>query len=368
MPTIDQRILIPAPIEAVWAMLTDPVSIPRWDRTAAQITPLNQQSGVGARRRCVDSQGNSRVEEITAWLVPLGCEYKAVEGSYKSYTGRLRLQAVADGTQLQWTINYELGGALSGVRNALGHQRTLHNEMADSLRALRHLIEASGIHFEPKQHAKVTMQADPGFEARRARAGSATAAANRLADVTRATAPNLSPVDLSDPDLDLPPVEAVQAAQPPVNFARPAPITINEPPIAEEDTRQTAARRSAAQPMSAEPVVPPMTTPPASPVSQLSDDTPPRAIRRADSPSTVVARRDPPAAISSPPALPTPVTMPVETPPVAMPSDEIAPPGTKMPDGTADTSVWDVFGIVPPSQRPRAELDSLIAEIGRAHV
>ena len=101
MTTIDQRIMIPAPIESVWAVLTDPASISQWDQTARQVTPLNHVIGVGARRRCVDVHGKSRVEEVTAWLIPLGYEYRTIEGIYKSYGGRMRLQAVPDGTQLQ---------------------------------------------------------------------------------------------------------------------------------------------------------------------------------------------------------------------------------------------------------------------------
>ena len=142
--------------------------------------------------------------------------------------------------------------------------------MADSLRALRNRIESSGIHFTPSQHAKVTMQADPGFEARRARAGSAAAAASRLSDLTEATRvtatptatppnrlivsdPLARPIDLSDPDSDLPPIEAVQAAaQPATNYAPPVTLyalpTVNEPPIAEEDTRQRTASKPSASP------------------------------------------------------------------------------------------------------------------------
>ena len=38
-------------------------------------------------------------------------------------------------------------------------------------------------------------------------------------------------------------------------------------------------------------------------------------------------------------------------------------PEAPLPTGTADASVWDVFGITPPVTRPRNELDSLIVDL-----
>ncbi|MFN8420861.1 MAG: SRPBCC family protein [Anaerolineae bacterium] len=170
---IDQRILITAPADAVWLHLTAPASMPKWNRCARQMSIISTHAvGVGARRRCVDDDNRTTVEEITAWLENIGYEYKMIDGPFRKLKGRLRLQAVADGTIVNWIVEYELKGILAGARNALSFRRHYTNMMAESLRDLRKLVEKSGIQFDPEKQARFGMQADPGVEARAARAAS----------------------------------------------------------------------------------------------------------------------------------------------------------------------------------------------------
>ncbi len=205
MAVIDQRILIAAPVELIWLYLTEPAHVSRWHRGAKQLMILTTRpGGVGARWRCVDAHGRSIVEEMTAWIEPVGYEYRVVDGPYKALIGRLRVQPVPDGTQVQWTVDYQLRGALGGLRDQFGHRRSLRNQLADSLRGLRRLIEASGIRFDPNKHAKVAMQADPGIVARMA----------RNIDSTRQTA-TMRPIAVNAddvPDLPTAPAAAVSIA------------------------------------------------------------------------------------------------------------------------------------------------------------
>ena len=63
--------------------------------------------------------------EIRAWYEGLGYEYSYVERPpFKSALGRVRLQEIPEGTVVQWTLEYEIGGVLGGVRGALGVART----------------------------------------------------------------------------------------------------------------------------------------------------------------------------------------------------------------------------------------------------
>jgi uncharacterized membrane protein len=167
---IDQRILIVAPADAVWSHLTATTTLPKWNRLTKQLSVLStHDTGVGARRRCTDDRGRTTVEQITAWVENIGCEYIMVDGPYRSLKGRVRLQAVADGTIVNWTVDYQLKGPLAGMRNVLLFRRGYQRMMADSLRELRKVVEKSGVKLDPEKQARFAMQADPGIEARAAR-------------------------------------------------------------------------------------------------------------------------------------------------------------------------------------------------------
>jgi hypothetical protein len=167
---IDQRILVVAPADVVWSYLTAPSTMQKWNRLAKQLSILSTHAtGVGARRRCTDERGRMTIEEITAWVDNIGYEYTMIDGAYRSLKGRIRLQAVAEGTIVNWTVDYHLKGILIGVRNVLFFRRGYQRMMADSLRELRKVVEKSGVKLDPERQARFAMQADPGIEARAAR-------------------------------------------------------------------------------------------------------------------------------------------------------------------------------------------------------
>jgi hypothetical protein len=107
VPLIDERILIAAPSDVVWVYLSDPTLLIKWHRGCSTLSILSTSAtGIGARRRCTDERGSTTIEEITAWLQNIGYEYKAIEGPHRNLRGRFRLQAVPEGTMVNWIVEY----------------------------------------------------------------------------------------------------------------------------------------------------------------------------------------------------------------------------------------------------------------------
>lgn len=147
MPTlIDQRILAPAPTHVVWSVLADSMQLPGWRIDCAEVRFLtSRQFGVGAQRECVPPRGKPYVEEITAWYEGLGYEYVQVNNrNFNEWLGRIRLQAVPDGTIVQWTISYEPAGLVGRVSNGISGKARAEEDCANSLRQLRRLIISMG--------------------------------------------------------------------------------------------------------------------------------------------------------------------------------------------------------------------------------
>ncbi|MCC7446473.1 MAG: SRPBCC family protein [Anaerolineae bacterium] len=251
MSLIDQRILVVAPVETVWAYVAEPAMLARWHRGCKQVSALTTRTtGQGTRRRCVGENGKAVVEEIAAWFEHIGYEYVVVDGPYREFRGRFRLQAVPEGTIVNWTVEYQLRGLLSGVRNVVSFRRQYEDMMADSLRQLRRVVEASGVRLDPEQHARFAMQSAPSVEVRAAR----SAEPSTQPGVPKGTpAPHaaMRPVAVGDDDLpDLPvpvnvspPTVMRTPPTPPESEALPPPppwaglSKITEPPVDEEDTK-----------------------------------------------------------------------------------------------------------------------------------
>ncbi len=346
MAVIDQRILIAAPVELIWLYLTEPAHVSRWHRGAKQLMVLTTRpGGVGARWRCVDARGRSIVEEMTAWIEPVGYEYRVIDGPYRELIGRLRVQPVPDGTQVQWTVDYRLRGALGGLRDQFGHRRTLRNQLAESLRGLRRLIEASGIRFDPNKHAKVAMQADPGILARMARHTDPTPT-RQTAAITLPPAA-MRPVTIADdiPDLPTAPSAAV-APDPTPGFV--APLVAASSTLPPRSTLDTIS--------------------PPNPAADAKDDTkprPPTGLREAL--VTIAPAR---SSDQAPEILPlrvvakgeiAPAEQPIAESPV--PAEEADKRSTLDKRDTGEMSIWDIFGLERPSQRSKDELDAVIASL-----
>ncbi len=386
MPIIDQRILIVAPSEAVWPYLSETALYSRWNKGAKQISLLSTKlKGVGVRRRCTDSRGKSVVEEMTAWLDNIGYEYIVIEGPYKSFIGRLRLQPLPEGTLITWEIDYKLRGAFAGLRDALGFRRRLRKQTTDSLRILKRTVEASGIRLDPERQKRVAMQADPGLQARQARMNEPTTRAP-MQTPTMPQQPIYSPPrvvvgedDLTEIPSTLPPAPATS-----VPTAIPAPPTaapqitlppaavraeIPPPPVVGERTIPAAAK-----PAIPEPPIKVDDTKPS--IKQVAEPT--IASSAADDNADSLASTVPIELVApKPPAPPPTATQNVIVPPPSLPDlrpplepsipmptpapSELPQPPQKMETG--EMSIWDVFGVSRPSDVHKKDVQDIIASL-----
>ena len=167
MNDIDLQILIPASPEFIWRFLGDLAVIPQWHEDVVSVSFLStQREGRGTRWRHSTLKGNDVVVEISAWYDTLGYEYRLVDGSnFAQNQGRIRLQEVAEGTLVRWTFQYEIGGVLGGLRNAVRLNRSTTNQIQESLRNLHQLIaqESGGI---STHEAKASMKEAPDVDER----------------------------------------------------------------------------------------------------------------------------------------------------------------------------------------------------------
>lgn len=210
MNRIDHRILVHASPETVWGFISNIENNPAWQVNCRELSFLTSiRSGQGTRWRMIDEGGRAYVLEITAWYNQLGYEYIIIDGSpYKQNNGRIRLQEIAEGTIIEWSFSYELGGLLSGVRNALLVRRSIESTIVDSLWTLWRQIGQS--QSEAQFQAKSLMRDAPDVE-------------------QRASYQPRHPV-------------VVESTSTPVPYRaeRPDPI-VDEPPVAQDDTRPRPA-------------------------------------------------------------------------------------------------------------------------------
>lgn len=156
MPLIDQRILIDAPTETVWNLLSDPNKLPRWHAGCTGISVLTTlPTGVGARWRCTLPNGKDVIQQITAWVEGLGYEYSILEGgSARSYQSRFRLQPGPDGTSVQWTVTYQPKGLWGLIRDRLKGRRETALLMSGSLRQLKREVDTLGVRLDEEARAR----------------------------------------------------------------------------------------------------------------------------------------------------------------------------------------------------------------------
>ncbi len=418
MSLIDQRILVAAPIEAIWIYVTDPAQLIRWNLMCKQISVLTTKpGGVGARRRCVTEDGRTLVEQITAWFEHIGYEYIAVDGPYAEYKGRIRLQAVPEGTIINWTIEYRLKGLLAAVRNLLSHKGKLDKMMTDSMRQLRRVVESSGVRLDPSDHARYAMQSAPSVDQRANRQGGAS-----VPDSMRETV--MRPVQVTDDDIPEAPIVSTPR-QTPVNPAmaamsdskpmpsvaqpfapfmsdsRPMPPLIAEsrpmapvnpaeaagapatdkhdtkprPPQGLRETLISSSRRDRRDQDDDLPVEP---SAPTVPISLVAPPPPPEPeTQTVDMPAvpTIEPPKTLPEYIPTPPPFsikdwvePNPDTGSVTPAPAPFQTEDDTKPsanGVELPTGedTGQISIWDVFGVERPSEKAQAELEAVIASI-----
>jgi uncharacterized protein YndB with AHSA1/START domain len=408
---IDQRILIGAPPEGVWRILSDSNQLSRWHAGYRGVSVLTTQStGVGTRRRCTLSTGKDVIEEITAWVDGWGYEYVLVEGGpYRAFQGRFRLQAGPDGTSVQWTIAYQPKGLPGTIRDRLGGQRRVQEMMTVSLRQLRRAVEELGVRIDEDYRSRVAirerMNADERAQYQRRYQPSETADSDSPAEDQPAPEPSFV-ADLTDAEPE-PATEAQEDTQPkPPRELRDA-IAAQEAPPAPADSpaaRQDVPPEHAAFAPPPEPAGPPPAeaAPEAGPVPADDDDsvpdyrrvTPPRGIPAVQPPAesieppppgssptgeSPVREEPPPEAESRPADPPADKTEPVReaaatgAPPrqdleITLANDRARSPAPGLPPqtpqhDTGEISIWDVFGMRRPSEQDSEALDSLVQSV-----
>jgi hypothetical protein len=221
MTTIDQRILIPTTQTVVWAYISNVTNNPEWQADCQNVAFLtSKRDGPDTRWRYSTERGREYVVEITAWYNGLGYEYIFIDGPpYRNNRGRIRLQEIAEGTIVQWTFSYEMGGMLAGIR---GSRRHLENDMANSLKSLYRKIKQFAA--DGNVETKALMRDAPDVEARK----------NYRPRHPVSVKPNDSPQPPTPKELP------VTFAEPPIFEGDGQPITrieLEEPPVSVEDTR-----------------------------------------------------------------------------------------------------------------------------------
>lgn len=206
MNILDHRILIPRPKspEMVWAIIGDLSNNPTWQTDCRSVSFISTDHiGANVRWRYTTTSGRDYVAQTTAWYDGLGYEYKIVDGlAVKENQGRIRLQEIPDGTVVQWTFSYDVGGLLGGVRNALSVRRQFESVMVDSLKMLWRVVNKAN-EGDKSHEARSLMRDAPGYEARMQ---------------YKPRHPSAKPLE----------AELPQTA---------VPVVINEPPVSEDDTR-----------------------------------------------------------------------------------------------------------------------------------
>jgi len=396
VPLIDQRILIDAPPEVVWQVISDQSQIAQWDDGCSSVSVLTtQQRGKGVRRRCTLASGKDVIEEIVSWVEGMGYEYQRIEGGpYREYRGRLRLQLGPDGTSVQWTITYAPKGLIGWLRDRLGGQRALSAMVSASLRQLRRQVDALGQRMNDEARARAAIRERLSADERAAAYAVRQTAEDAAPGAAAPTAPlPAEPSFVRELAANEPPVDPTadtqpQESQPAVAATAREQTAPDAAPIAEGiplHQRVTPAHGTpSVQPSSnvverpaphePEPPVPPPAAirPPAPDVPPPPAITPPAP----DAPEKIdpYARfRRPDEAEGKAATTPAEGVRPVEPAreSTASPPESEArpglPPQTPITD-TGEISIWDVFGIRRPSEQDADALDDLIHSIQARHM
>ncbi|MBN2471155.1 MAG: SRPBCC family protein [Anaerolineae bacterium] len=398
MTLIDDRVLVSAPPEIVWELLSSLSSIPKWHVNCTQSSILTtQQEGAGVRCRLNMQAGPDIVLEILSWYSNLGYEYTVVDGPYRQSKGRIRLQAIPEGTTVQWTFEYEMGGFAASVRD-MNTRRRLVNEVTASLKRLKKLVESTGIRMDDQTRERVSLRPAPTAKERAVLSENIARTLPAMKPVPGQPAsetPDSAPLIIDEDDLPPVPEPLIIGEDdlPPVPGELEAMLAEAEPPLAKEDTRpnpavtadapaaDTAESDSPAQSVPA-PVVdeappaaaqPDEITPlaeeeahePDEPVTQANAPTLPRRPAEAetlpDAFEPVSAEDAAPVTETDSAESPAPAAEEAETLQVAAAEATPAPLLREEPRPVGP-SIWEVFGMAPPSAEGAAPEQSVPVE------
>jgi len=314
MNILDHRILVPKSPQVAWEHLSDLSKNPTWQVNCSSLSFLtSRHTGTGVRWRYTTTNGREYVAETTAWYDGLGYEYTFVDGvQFRENKGRIRLQEIPEGTIVQWTFSYDMGGLLGGVRNAISYKRQVESVMVDSLKMLwRVLNQATD---DGVRETKSILREGLTYEAR----------------------------------IQYKPRHPSLKAEPPPTQPTVPPVIV-EPPLSDDDTRPRA-------PVSVDPAM--LESQPPVSQEQVADD----AVVVFEPPSTLLPEiqlsdGEPIAAdLIKPPAILSEQPVIVEIAPIQSPDSaqesalsevvSVNPPARD----TTEVSVFDVFGLPKPSE------------------
>lgn len=364
MTIIDQRILVPTAPENVWDIISNINNNPKWQADCQTISFLTSlRSGPNVRWRYTSPSGQDYVVETTAWYDGLGYEYTFIDGApFRTSKGTIRLQEIPEGTVVQWTLTYELGGVLSGLRDSLTIRRQFDSIMVSSLKALwTHIKETSKS--RPSHEPKSLMRDALDYEAR---AQYTPRHPSRFAEreIEQQAAPRITEPPVADedtrPNPALAPTTSDTPAEEPALVEKP---TAHKEWVSPPDSDLARFQRPP------QPEVPPASPEPA-PVRSVSEEAasiPIAAELRSD-----VHVSEPTPASAETPSTPEPVQVPkLEiTEPEKLPADspmlsddDFGPKIDTSKLDTREISIWEVFGLPRPSetQRMKAITDADIA-------
>lgn len=236
MPSIDQRILIPAPPELIWQYVGAMEKHPVWREDCERVLPLGTATyEPGSRWRYIQGNGADFVIEITTYFARAGFEYSVVDGlTMGNAQGRFRLQEVSEGTVLYWSFEFQGGGFLGrGGRQ----KRAIEAQMEGSLRQLWQVMRELPDHTKTHE-PRASVQEAPDADARASYIPrhSSKLPPNDILAAAAATPPNLEDtqqlpiLDAEEVKVDFPPPTADDTP------ATPMSPLYHTPPPSEDDT------------------------------------------------------------------------------------------------------------------------------------
>lgn len=385
MTTLNQRILIPNGPASIWAIVSDINKNPSWQADCQSVAFLTTlRAGPRVRWRYSSPEGSDFVVETTAWYDGLGYEYTYVDGApFRESKGRLRLQETPDGTVVIWTLNYEMGGLLSSIRNTLGIQRHYQQLMVDSLKALYTEVRAHAN--ENAYESRSLMRDAPDYEARAQYVPRHPVNADEPISERLIVEPPIEDDDTRPTQTVVPISEAAEevaaeatnsAASDRVLASTPESTSavsrgeadISEPATVEEASDETATAETAGVTNPSDTVSEPAAaaevaaTPEAIKEESVDDDAhaPYRPPQGSDSRpiAATVEEEAEPQPIAEPPVRPTdtePSARPTDTEPLITGLDRFGPKIDTTDIDTREISIWEVFDVPPPSASQQLE-------------
>ena len=162
MPSIEQRILLPASPELVWQYIGEPEKHPLWWQECERAIPLSATlHEPGSRWRYIHRKAPDFVIEITTYLSRAGFEYSVVDGlPILNAHGRFRLQEVNEGTALFWGFEFQSSGFFSrSGRRKRAIESQMHKNLRNLWQIIHELPERSKLH-DPRTSVQEAPDAD----------------------------------------------------------------------------------------------------------------------------------------------------------------------------------------------------------------